>query len=147
VNTKVDGEEAKTRAYSPLEIKNAITRQNRNDLLSEKKLTPRIIRSGYDNNPPLEYPRDEGDTMKKTTQKLTLDRPENYQIKVPGLPDKSWSEWATSMIIEVENEDTGQPITSLTGKIDQAALQGLLRRLYSLGLPLISVNLIEEEPE
>jgi hypothetical protein len=31
----------------------------------------------------------------------------------------------------------------LTGTIDQAALQGLLRRLYSLGLPLISANCVE----
>lgn len=82
--------------------------------------------------------------MNISTEKLTLDRPVKYQIKVPGIPDKSWSEWATSMTITVENEDSDRPITSLTGKIDQAALQGLLRRLYSLGLPLISVNLIEE---
>jgi hypothetical protein len=33
----------------------------------------------------------------------------------------------------------GQPVTILTGTFDQAGLQGLLRRLYSLGLPLISV--------
>ena len=38
----------------------------------------------------------------------------------------------------------GQPVTILTGTIDQAALHGLLRRLYSLGLPLISVKLVEE---
>jgi hypothetical protein len=31
----------------------------------------------------------------------------------------------------------------LTGTMDQAALHGVLRRLYSLGLPLISVNPIE----
>jgi len=30
----------------------------------------------------------------------------------------------------------------MTGTLDQAALQGLLRRLYSLGLPLISVNCV-----
>jgi hypothetical protein len=86
-------------------------------------------------------------TMKKTTRKLTLDRPVKYQIKVPGLPDKSWSEWTNSMVISIEDEDTDQPITVLTGMIDQAALQGLLRRLYSLGLPLISVDLVEEEGE
>jgi hypothetical protein len=85
--------------------------------------------------------------MKKSTQKLTLDRPVKYQIKVPGLPDKSWSEWAASMTISAEGEDTDQPITTLTGTIDQAALQGLLRRLYSLGLPLISVDLVEEAVE
>ena len=35
------------------------------------------------------------------------------------------------------------PVTTLIGAFDQAALQGLLRRLYSLGLPLISVNCLE----
>jgi hypothetical protein len=42
------------------------------------------------------------------------------------------------MTITVEREGDGPPITTLTGTVDQAALQGLLRRLYSLGLPLIS---------
>ena len=47
------------------------------------------------------------------------------------------------MTIKVESEGDGPPITTLTGTVDQAALQGLLRRLYSLGLPLISVNWVE----
>jgi hypothetical protein len=47
------------------------------------------------------------------------------------------------MTIAVESEGDGPPVTTLTGTVDQAALQGLLRRLYSLGLPLISVNSIE----
>ena len=81
--------------------------------------------------------------IKKDKQKLTLDRPATYQIKVPGELDESWSEWAGSMTITVEREGDGSPITILTGTVDQAALQGLLRRLYSLGLPLISVNLVE----
>jgi hypothetical protein len=78
--------------------------------------------------------------MKKIKQKLTLDRPATYQIKVPGYLDDSWSEWTGGMTVTVENNDASPPITTLTGTIDQAALQGLLRRLYSLGLPLISVN-------
>lgn len=79
--------------------------------------------------------------MKKTKQKLTLDQPATYQIKVPGHLAASWSDWAGGMTITVESEGEGQPITTLTGiVVDQAALQGLLRRLYSLGLPLISVN-------
>ena len=36
----------------------------------------------------------------------------------------------------------GRPVTTLMGTLDQAALQGLLRRLYSLGILLISVNSI-----
>jgi hypothetical protein len=81
--------------------------------------------------------------MKEIKQKLTLDRPATYQIKVPGHLDKSWSDWAGGMTITVESEGDGPPVTILTGTVDQAALQGLLRRLYSLGLPLISVNLVE----
>ena len=77
--------------------------------------------------------------MKKVKQKLTLDRPATYQIQVPGELDESWSDWAGTMTIGVESEGDGPPVTTLTGKVDQAALQGLLRQLYSLGLPLISV--------
>ena len=81
--------------------------------------------------------------MKHFKQKLTLDRPATYQIKVPGHLDEYWTEWDGRMTVSVESESDGQPITSLTGTVDQAALHGLLRRLYSLGLPLISVNLVE----
>lgn len=79
--------------------------------------------------------------MKEVKHKLTLDRPAAYQVKVPGYISESWSDWAGGMTIAIEVEDDGQPVTTLTGTLDQAALQGLLRRLYSLGLPLISVNL------
>ncbi len=79
--------------------------------------------------------------MKAVKQKLTLDQPATYQIKLPGHLDESWSDWAGGMTITVENEDDGLLVTTMTGVVaDQAALQGLLRRLYSLGLPLISVN-------
>jgi hypothetical protein len=81
--------------------------------------------------------------MAEIKQKLTLDRPATYQIKVPGHLNESWSVWAGSMTITVETEGDGSPITIITGTFDQAALQGLLRRLYSLGLPLISVLWVE----
>jgi hypothetical protein len=83
--------------------------------------------------------------MKEVKQKLTLDRPAAYQIKVPGHLDESWSDWAGGMTIIVESEGDGPPIATLTGTVDQAALHGLLRRLYSLGLPLISVNYVESD--
>ena len=81
--------------------------------------------------------------MSDVKQKLTLDRPATYQIKVPGHLDESWSDWDGKMTIAVESDVDDLPVTTLTGIVDQAALQGLLRRLYSLGLPLISVNCIE----
>ncbi len=81
--------------------------------------------------------------MNEFKHKLTLDRPATYQIKVPGELDERWSDWAGEMRVTVRNDDDGLPITTLIGPVDQAALQGLLRRLYSLGLPLISVICVD----
>ena len=81
--------------------------------------------------------------MMKQVSKLTLDRPATYQIQVPGQIGASWSDWIEGMTIAVDSKGDGPPITTLTGTLDQAALQGLLRRLYGLGVPLISVVCVE----
>lgn len=81
--------------------------------------------------------------MKEVRQKLALDRPAIYQITVPGELDESWTDWDVSMTVAVGSAGEGPPVTTLTGTVDQAALHGLLRRLYSLGLPLISVVCVE----
>jgi hypothetical protein len=47
------------------------------------------------------------------------------------------------MTVTVDSDSDGLPVTTLTGTVDQPAVQGLLRRLYSLGLPLISVICVE----
>jgi hypothetical protein len=72
-----------------------------------------------------------------------LDRPARYEIKVPGRLEEHWSEWLEGMTVDVESGDAKPTITTLTGEVaDQAALQGVLNRLYSMGLSLISVNLV-----
>ncbi|MDX1418200.1 MAG: hypothetical protein R3293_28630 [Candidatus Promineifilaceae bacterium] len=81
---------------------------------------------------------------KESGQKLTLDRPEPYQIRVPGYLDEDWSDWIGCMTMVMEIGPDASPETVLTGTLDQAALQGLLRRLYALGLPLISVKWMSE---
>lgn len=81
--------------------------------------------------------------MEGEKYKLTLDRPATYEIKVPGQLDESWENWGWKMKVIVECVEDNPPMTILTGTFDQAALQGLLRQLYSLGLPLISVTWIE----
>ena len=84
--------------------------------------------------------------MVEIKQKLTLDRPATYQIKVPGHLGENWSIWVEGMNIDVVRECGDPPITTLTGTVDQAALQGLLRRLYSLGVPLISAICLDVRP-
>ena len=66
-------------------------------------------------------------------QKLTLDQPVTYQIKVPGELDVNWLEWAGEITVMAKKDDAGLSVTILTGTFDQAALQGLMRRLYSMG--------------
>jgi len=68
-----------------------------------------------------------------------------YQIKVPGKLDENWPDWAGEMTVTVVSDQTGLPVSTLIGTLDQAALLGLLRRLYSLGFPLLSVVCIEGE--
>ena len=82
--------------------------------------------------------------LNEDKHRLSLDRPASYQIKVPGHLDEHWSDWAGELAISIGCDHEGLPTTTLTGRLDQAALQGLLRRLYSLGLPLISVQYLED---
>ena len=81
--------------------------------------------------------------MKADRQKPTLHRPEVYEIRVPGILGEDWANWFGKISISVESQGESQPVTTLTAIVDQAALHSLLRRLYSLGLPLISVTCVE----
>jgi hypothetical protein len=55
-----------------------------------------------------------------------------------------WLDWNGGVTLTVESDENGNPFTILTLTVDQAALQGLLRHLYTLGLPLISAIWMEE---
>jgi hypothetical protein len=68
---------------------------------------------------------------------MTMNKPTVYEIKVKGHFDSSWADWFDGLMID--NQDDG--VALITGSLpDQAALQGLLSRISSLGLTLISVN-------
>ena len=77
--------------------------------------------------------------MKYDVRNLSLDQPVTYQIKVPGELDSSCSDWFQGITITLERDANNLSTSTLTGRFDQAALHGILRRLYSLGIPLISV--------
>jgi len=66
--------------------------------------------------------------------------PTGYCIRIQGHLASEWSEWFDGMIVQCQADGT----TTLSGPVrDQAALQGLLRKVRGLGLSLISVNQIE----
>ncbi|MFN2233543.1 MAG: hypothetical protein ACK2U1_04900 [Anaerolineales bacterium] len=69
------------------------------------------------------------------------DCPVIYQISVQGYLDERRADWFDGMVIEPQVDADGRSVTKLTGTVvDQAALQGLLRRLYDLGLSLLSIK-------
>ena len=81
--------------------------------------------------------------MNVSKPKLSLDQSVTYLIKVPGELDGKWLDWNGEIRVEIEYDEHSHPITTLTTSVDQAALQGLLRHLYSLGLPLITVSWVD----
>ena len=62
------------------------------------------------------------------------------EIRVKGHLDQSWSNWLAGLAIDhVENDET-----VMRGPIaDQAALYGLVSKLRDIGLPLLSIRLLE----
>jgi hypothetical protein len=76
---------------------------------------------------------------------FTLTRSITYQIKIAGQPSENWSDWIDKVDIQIDTDLAGLPTTILTGTFDQAGLIGLLRQLYSLGFPLISVNCFQSD--
>jgi hypothetical protein len=73
-------------------------------------------------------------------RKITLDGLAVYQIEVQGRLDRQWS---VHMGMEIAIEASGGQTTTLTVEVDQAALHGLLRQLYTMGLPLVSLQCVE----
>lgn len=78
--------------------------------------------------------------------KAILPKTNQYQILVEGELSDSWSDWLGDVILEVEDETPGSSISRISGALlDQAALRGLLTKLWDLNLRLISVTIHEDE--
>ena len=66
-----------------------------------------------------------------------MDEPSFYEIRIEDQLTDRWSEWFEGLAIR--NELNGE--TTLSGLIsDQAALFGVLNKIYALNLILISVS-------
>ena len=65
-----------------------------------------------------------------------------YEIRVRGKLEPKWSDWFDGFAITPVADDE----TLLVGPVaDQAALHGMLHKIRDLGLPLLSVQWLEEE--
>ena len=67
-----------------------------------------------------------------------------YQIRIKGHLSYQWASWFNDLVVTREiNGDT-----LITGPLaDQAALHGLIKKVFNLGISLISVNPVEHEKE
>jgi len=78
------------------------------------------------------YPKD---WLAMKTQRR-MNAPKLYEIRVAGHLSANWA--ARFEGLSILNDPNGE--TVLSGKLDQAALHGVLMKIRNLGLKLISVN-------
>jgi hypothetical protein len=65
-----------------------------------------------------------------------------YEIRVKGNLDLKWSDWFDGFSITPAHGDE----TLLIGSVaDQAALHGMLHKIRDLGLPLLTVQRLEDK--
>ena len=70
----------------------------------------------------------------------------HYEIQVEGYLGDGWSEWFEGLSVDHATDAPGEYArTILSGRMDQAMLHGVLMRVCSLGLPLISVLRTDEQ--
>jgi hypothetical protein len=66
-----------------------------------------------------------------------------YEVRVKGQLGPQWTARFEGM--SITSEENGESV--LTGPVaDQAALHGLLKKVRDLGLPLLSVTRLEQDP-
>jgi hypothetical protein len=69
-----------------------------------------------------------------------------YRIEVQGSLDAGWANWLNETVIYIEQKTGATMNTSFIVEVpDQAALRGLLGRLWNLNLTLISLQLLDAD--
>ena len=69
-----------------------------------------------------------------------MNKPTRYEICVEGEIDESWSDWFDGLRLT----RTADGHTLINGRlVDQAALRGILEKIWNLNLVLVSVQRLE----
>ena len=81
-------------------------------------------------------------------KKFKIETPATYRIRVQGPIDSAWSDLLGGMRISTVSTTGNETVTNLVGNlIDQAALSGVIKALYDLRIPLLSVENLDEKVE
>lgn len=67
-----------------------------------------------------------------------------YRIVVVGALDAAWSERLGGLALTCRVEASGRTVTELVGRLDSAALMGVLQRLHTYRVSLISLETLAE---
>lgn len=68
------------------------------------------------------------------------------QIQIKDWISERWENWFDGITITYKGAQDDSPVTVLTSQaVDQAALRGILTKIWDLNLAVISVNRIESE--
>jgi len=66
-----------------------------------------------------------------------------YQIQIEGWIGERWADWFEGATVRSEQAQDGTAITTLSGTFDQAALRGVLSKIWDLNLTVLSVTRVE----
>lgn len=72
----------------------------------------------------------------------TTDQSTHYQICLEGQLDERWLRWFEGLEVTSSPDDQ----TLIRGEFDQSALHGLFNRIRDLGVTLISVQRVGDNP-
>lgn len=67
-----------------------------------------------------------------------------YQIKVQGKINEKWSDWLEGVTITHDRGQEEAHVTTLSSPVvDQAALRGIMNRLWDLNVTLLSIRRLD----
>ncbi len=80
--------------------------------------------------------------------RVKFEGPATYRIVVKGGLEASLSDRLAGMRITSESRGEQKSVTTLVGRLlDQAQLSGVLNTLYEMHLPILSVDILDEDDE
>jgi hypothetical protein len=87
-------------------------------------------------------------TQSTKFDKFNMETPALYRIRIQGSIDPTWTDLLGGMRIETDSSKGKETVTTLVGRlVDQAALSGVLKTLYDMRIPMLSVENLDEKIE
>ena len=84
--------------------------------------------------------------LSNENKEIEFGGPATYRIVVKGELGQEWSDRLAGMSITAIEHEGATPLTALVGPLrDQAELNGIFETIYSLHLPILKVEQVQDE--